>query len=90
MGYNFSGLTVAQKTMLTFGGWHVGSKFLPQPQARTVKKLIDRGLLIERRVQQRFAVGFNLTLSEYDVPIAVHMAWCERCATTAPRTRRGE
>lgn len=83
MTYDFSRLTGAQQNLLTFQGWQAGSKYpdgslWPQPQKRTVKKLIERGLVIPHE-RQYSVCGFTITVTEYEVPIAVHMAWCMQC-----------
>lgn len=84
MSYDFSGLTNAQHALLTFQGWQVGQANpdrspCVQPSERTVRKLIERGLVIphERDVP---AGPFTMSVTEYEVPIDVHMAWCEYCA----------
>jgi hypothetical protein len=72
--YDFSKLTTAQQSVLTFQGWEVGSD-MRQPSKATVKKLIERGLVIPQEVKT-----VNMTVIEYQVPIDVHMAWCAHCA----------
>lgn len=42
---------------------------------KTVRKLVERGLVVERPVQV-----LRATVTAYDVPIAVHAAWCEHCS----------
>ena len=79
-GYDFSRLTAAQQNLLTFQGWQIGSHYpggsmRPQPGPRTVRKLIERGLVIPHEVQKG-----GLTVIEYEIPILVHMAWCEECS----------
>lgn len=69
----FADLTSAQQALLTHNGWYVGCGF-NQPSDRTVAKMLKRGLLVERRV-----VVQGVTVREYDVPVAVHVDWCERC-----------
>jgi len=75
MSYDFSGLTVRQQEVLTFQGWDVsmGGK-VPQPAPKTVRKLIERGLVVER-----INKGPIFTVREYEVPINVHIAWCDHC-----------
>lgn len=75
MSYDFTGLTPNQQALLTFAGWTVETEFFKQPAARTVKKLIDRGLVIPR---ERDWAGVRIT--EYEVPLPVHFAWCLRCS----------
>jgi hypothetical protein len=81
---NFAGLTLAQQYLLTFGGWHPTDK-RPQPHRATVRKLIDRGLVIE---DQTMFLGVQIPT--YTVPHRIHMAWCEHCARSggAPKERR--
>ena len=79
-GYDFTGLTQAQEWLICLQGWRVGSKYpdgspWPQPNKRTVKKLIDRGLIVERKVDVPVRGGFVM-VTEYDVPLAVHLAYC--------------
>ena len=71
--YNFTGLTDAQRVILTFAGWHPGCG-RRQPAKSTVRKLIARGLVEVRRVEDR-----GLFAEVYDVPPAVHMDWCAFC-----------
>ena len=73
--YDLSGLTFKQKLLLTLQGWHVGSEMLPQPKPETVKKLIERGLVIPK---ERLHNGVKVI--EYEVPLDVHAAWCEVCS----------
>lgn len=80
-GYDFSGLTPAQEWLICLQGWRVGSKYpdgspWPQPSKRTVKKLIERGLVIEKQRRTETASGWALTVTEYEVPLAVHLAYC--------------
>jgi len=74
MAYDFSKLTDCQQRVLTFQGWVIGSPF-PQPDKRTVKKLIDRGLVIAHP-----RTSHNFTVIEYEVPYPVHYAWCKWCS----------
>lgn len=76
---DFSGLTDAQEWLILFQGWRIGQRYTdgspwPQPEKRTVKKLIERGLLTEHKV----STG-GLVISEYHVPIHVHAAYCLQC-----------
>lgn len=77
--YDFTKLTVLQKSLLTFGGWQIGSTVMYQPAPRSVKKLIDRGLLIEVPRKDRSG-PWTMTVIEYHVPLDVHRAWCEHCS----------
>jgi hypothetical protein len=81
MAYDFSNLTVNQRTLLTFDGWQVGSRMVQQPSSRTVKKLLERGLIVELKRSRN-----GLSYSEFSVPTDVHAAWCEHCS----RQRCGE
>jgi hypothetical protein len=76
--YDFSRLTPAQEWLICLCGWHVGAKWPDgsmrvQPGKRTVRKLIERGLVVPRESRTRHG-----RVTEYDVPIAVHMAYCCR------------
>lgn len=73
--YDFSDLTGDQQRLLTFQGWKVGDR-LRQPTPQTARELIERGLVIPH---DRTYCG--VVFKEYEVPIAVHMAWCEHCET---------
>lgn len=78
--YDFSGLTEAQQRLLTFQGWEPGCG-QKQPTPRTVKKLIDRKLVVPHDMP-----FMGITVKAYDVPINVHAAWCEHCANTGGST----
>jgi hypothetical protein len=82
---DFSGLTLAQQYLLTFGGWHPTDK-RPQPRRATVRKLIARGLLIEDNTVMIGVVQVPI----YTVPHSIHMAWVEHCARSGgtPKDRR--
>jgi hypothetical protein len=82
---DFKGLTVAQQNILTFGGWHAGSTLVPQPKLPTVLKLLERGLVVAHQLEE---TGFAWT--EYEVPVAVHAAWCDHCARTARYGRQDD
>lgn len=70
--FDFSGLTPRQQEVLAFQGWTTSmAGMVPQPSKRTVQKLLDRGLVIEHIVQRGC-----FTYREYEVPLAVHIAWC--------------
>lgn len=76
MAYDFSRLTPMQEWLICLQGWHIGKKWpdgsiYAQPAKRTVRKLIERGLLVPREVGDGM-----LTVTEYDVPLDVHMAYC--------------
>jgi hypothetical protein len=73
--HDFSGLTRAQKELLTFQGWEPGPKSRRQPLPQTVAKLIQRGLIVARKVDI-----MGVTIKAYDVPIHVHAAWCAHCS----------
>jgi hypothetical protein len=78
MDYDFSNLTDAQQRVLTFQGWQAGDR-MRQPHKTTVKKLIARGLVIERdHVSGKPPITFHVT--EYEVPMHIHIAWCNYCA----------
>jgi hypothetical protein len=72
--YDFSGLTESQQELLTFQGWSLNDS-RNQPSKATVKKLIERGLV----VQHEYKRG-DFSVAEYEVPIPVHMAWCAYCS----------
>jgi hypothetical protein len=72
--FDFTGLTEDQQALLTFQGWEPGG-VLPQPTPQTVRKLIDRGLVVPYTVEHA-----GLDVRAYAVPIDVHMAWCAWCA----------
>jgi hypothetical protein len=79
MEYDFSGLTEEQEWLLVFQGWRIGDKYPShQPSKKTVKKLIERGLVIEHEVKQMTSIG-PMTVLEYEVPLHVHMAYCMSC-----------
>lgn len=69
--YDFSGLTLTQQWLLTYQGWEPGSKLMKQPRPQSVRKLIERGLVVERPV-----IFMGIRIKAYDVPLPVHMAWC--------------
>lgn len=73
MTYDFSGLTTAQKWLLTNQGWEFGPNSGTGPRRKTVEPLIARGLVIEHKAE------FGRPTA-YEVPISVHIAWCERCS----------
>lgn len=76
--FDFRSLTRRQKELLTTGGWNLDMRTV-QPARTTVQKLLDRGLLVERRATDRRSWP-NVMVSEYHVPIEVSQAWAERCA----------
>lgn len=75
MAYDFTNLTERQQELLTYGGWYGGSRLLPQPSQATVRKLLDRGLLVAHELRDG-----ALSWTEYEVPTAVHIAWCGHCS----------
>ena len=72
-GFDFTNLTPAQKALLTLQGWAPGGG--KQPRPNTVTKLVARGLVVVRTVRVA-----GVDIAAYDVPTAVHAAWCEHCA----------
>ena len=78
--YDFTKLTHAQQEVLTFAGWQM-NRDLPfaQPGKSTVKKLIERGLVVAHEVNVHRA-GIGVTVTEYEVPFDVHAAWCAYCS----------
>lgn len=74
MKYDFSGLTPSQRALLTFCGWDQHSN-RPKPRRSTVQPLIARGLVVLHPLR---AGGSDP--ARYEVPIAVHAAWCAYCA----------
>lgn len=86
MDYDFSKLTPSQEWLICYQGWRVGQTYpngslWPQPSQRTVKKLIERGLMQEvvRTIQS--SKDLSLRITEYHVPLDVHAAWCFSCAS---------
>ncbi len=85
MDYDFSGLTANQEWLICYQGWRIGQKFpdgstWPQPSRRTVKKLIERGLIQERVVSVPGPIsGMSMQVTEYCVEPDVHLAWCFSC-----------
>lgn len=83
-GYDFSGLTDQQQALILHEGWRIGQKHLDgsawvQPHPRTVKKLIERGLM-DAVESVEMGGPFRMTVMEYRVPLHVHMAYCAWCA----------
>lgn len=82
MDYDFSRLTPRQEWLICYQGWQVGQKYpdgsmWPQPSKRTVKKLIERGLMTAVEcVVPDACMGIPIRVTEYQVPLEVHMAWC--------------
>ncbi|CAK7069750.1 MAG: hypothetical protein KER_03056 [Kerstersia gyiorum] len=81
--YDFSGLTDLQRWLILYQGWRTGQRYpdgslWPQPGKRTVKKLIDRGLMTAHEVQERSG-GLAFSVIEYRVPLHVHAAYCFSC-----------
>ena len=76
MDYDFRGLTANQQALLTFQGWTVeDARQRVQPSPKTANKLIDRGLVIAHQFTR-----YGLSITEYEVPIDVHAAWCDWCS----------
>jgi len=80
---NFTGLTQSQKELLTFRGWKMGARHPDgsvwrQPSRRSVQKLLERGLVIAHETMIR-PLSLPVTITEYEVPLAVHIAWCQYC-----------
>lgn len=78
--YDFSGLTEAQEWLILYQGWRVGQTYAdgsvwPQPAPRTVKKLIDRGLLQPVETKRD-----GMTVTEYVSSPDVHLAFCLSCS----------
>jgi hypothetical protein len=72
---NFSTLPPTQQDCLAAYAFPGLSQ--PQPWARaTTASLVAKGLL-ERRDHDK---GGGLTVHDFEMPIAVHMAWCEWCS----------
>jgi len=57
----------------------------PWISAATVSVFLDRGLIVRLpdKVLGRDAFG-AITVPEYEIPISVHMNWCEWCANNYP------
>lgn len=72
--FDFSGLSPSQQALLTFCGWdrQCGR---PKPRKATVQPMIARGLVV---LHPQRAGGTDP--ARYEVPIAVHAAWCAHCA----------
>lgn len=52
----------------------------PRMARRTVAALLDRGL-IQKAGDRTFGSGWSaVKVPVYEVPVPVHMAWCEWCA----------
>lgn len=80
---DFSGLTSKQEWLILYQGWRVGQTYpdgsvWPQPSKRTAKKLIERGLMEERRVPD-WRTFPPVLVSEYYVPLHVHATYCLCC-----------
>lgn len=85
---DFSGLTSRKEWLLLYQGWRTGQKFpdgspWPQPQRRTVRNLIDRGLMKRVEVSER-AGPLKVTVIEYHVPLHVHAAFCLHSSQEEP------
>lgn len=82
--YDFSGLTAKQEWLILYQGWRVGQRYPDgsiwlQPSKRTVKKLIERGLMKEFEATYMHDNRTKLVVTEYHVPIHVHAAYCLFC-----------
>lgn len=85
--YDFSGLTDKQGWLILYQGWRVGQRYpdgsiWPQPSKRTVKKLIERGLMAA--VDIRMPGQMSISVTEYHVPLHVHAAYCLFCDSKEP------
>lgn len=70
--FDFSKLTPAQRALIANGGWHVpDARNMAQPTKRTVRKLIERGLVVEE-IRRENAIFY---IREYSVPDAVRAAY---------------
>jgi hypothetical protein len=46
-----------------------------------MRKLIERGLVVERKMDLATLPGaIPVTITEYEVPLPVHAAWCAWCS----------
>ena len=85
--YDFSGLTAEQEWLILCEGWQIGQRYpdgtaWTQPSKKVAQKLIDRGLMeAVDRIER--SVPFSMTVTEYRVPIHVHMAYCMQCEDRA-------
>lgn len=83
MDYDFTGLTRAQEKMLTQQG-RDKSQSWRRPNVSTVNTLMERGLLL------MFPIAPGSTYPHcYVVPIPVHVAWCEYCASRRSKRYAG-
>lgn len=89
MDYDFSDLSPAQEWLIVTQGWTYGSSF-PQPSPRTAKKLIERGLVIphEYKLPRTRSCPLEVTVTEYEVPLHVHFAFCMRGSDQRERRRK--
>ena len=57
----------------------------PPFRPKTIRALLDAGLIeqIGERTLGRYALG-TIKAPVYDVPLGVHMQWCEWCAENCP------
>jgi hypothetical protein len=83
MAYDFSKLTANQEWLICYQGWRIGQKYpdgtpWPQPAKRTVKKLIERGLMTSHVVTDH-SDWLPMQVTEYHVEPEVHLAWCFTC-----------
>lgn len=77
--YDFTGLTAPQRGVLAMQGWQPGAG--QQPRPRTVAKLVERGLVVERDI-----VFCGVAMKAYEVPLDVHAAFCEWCSANGEMT----
>lgn len=76
---DFSELTKAQTACMNYHAfrWHAG---LDQSSEKTRISLHKKGLLTASTVRSKSAFGAPLAWIEYEMPIAVHIAWCAHVA----------
>lgn len=63
---------------VAFGGRGLGSDVHP----RTLKSLVDRGLIEEVEREDRRG-AFRFVWTEYEMPLPVHIRFCEWCSEVA-------
>ena len=88
---DFSGLTSKQEWLILYQGWRVGQTYpdgsvWPQPSKRTVKKLIERGLMKEFEATYLHEGRTKVVVAEYHVPLHVHAAYCLSCGDDESET----
>lgn len=77
MSRRFFGLTAKQSDTLGRIAFGMGG---PQHPA-TIKVLLDRGLIAASKRTMRDRMG-EYTVTDYDAPLAVNMAYCQWCSET--------